>query len=100
MKSLFKFLTLSTALLAANPLKAREVILLENLSNEESGKMVIKILEEKFNVPLKLITYKRPNGKCTEKSEAILQLCLKADGELDIVKVDRFIMENSFSAFF
>ncbi len=98
MKSLSKILL--CFFISTQSLLAREVILLENLADEETGKIVMKILEEKFNVPRQLITYRKPAEGCAKKSEAVLQLCLKTNGELDIVKVDRFVMENSFSAFF
>ena len=100
MKFLFKITLLLQFLFLSPSLKAREVILLENLDTDETGNLVIKILEEKFNIPRSLITYKKPNSNCTKKSEAILQLCLKPHAELEIVKIDRFVMENSFDAFF
>lgn len=80
--------------------QGRDVILVENLANKESGELLLKVLEEKFNIPKQLITYKSEVTECMQKTEAILQLCMRADGELDIVKIDRFIVQNSLSVFF
>jgi hypothetical protein len=97
MKYLSKALlmALSTACLEVY---ARDIIVLENMADKSSGDLVIKILEEKFNIPRQLIAYR--NSECSKSSEAILQLCMRANGELDIVKVDRFVMKNSFGVFF
>lgn len=98
MKFQFKVILL-TAFLSTSAL-ARDIILIENQGSLESGQMLVRILESKFNMPRKFITYKKISGPCKKTSEAILQLCLKNDGELDIVKIDKFVMENSIGAFF
>lgn len=97
MKFLFKILliTFSTSF---NRGYARDIIVLENMADRASGDLVIKILEGKFNIPKQLISYR--NSECSKSTEAILQLCMRSNGELDIVKIDRFIMKNSFGVFF
>ena len=79
---------------------ARDIILVENLASKDSGELLLKILEEKFNIPKQLIIYKEHISECSKKSEAILQLCMQANGDLDIVKINRFVIENSLSVFF
>jgi hypothetical protein len=90
---------LITLPLITNITHARDVILIENLSTEDSGTLLLKILEEKFNIPKQLIAYRR-QLTCSKNSEAIIQLCMRADGELDIIKMDKFIVQNSLSVFF
>lgn len=98
MKFLFKFI-LPAALFSGTTTFARDIILIENQSTLEAGRMLVRVLETKFNMPRKFITYKPISGPCKKNSEAILQLCLRNDGELDIVKIDKFVMENSIGAF-
>lgn len=97
MKSLFKSLLIS--LVAINASFARDIILIENQASVDEGKLLIRILEEKFNIPRKLISYKRISGHCKTTSDAIMQLCLKNNGELEVIKVDRFVVENSIGVF-
>ena len=80
-------------------LQARDVILIENLASHDEGKMLIRILKEKFHIPQKLITYKTPASECSKSADAIMQLCLKNDGEMEIIKLNKFVIENSLRAF-
>jgi hypothetical protein len=32
-------------------------------------------------------------------SDAIMQLCLKKNGEMEIVKINKFVVENTFRVF-
>lgn len=77
----------------------RDVILIENKGTIEDAQIVIKILQEKFNIPRKLITLKNITSECSKASDAIMQLCVKADGEMDIVKVNKFVVENTLRVF-
>jgi len=97
MKSQFKLATL--LLLTTYNVHARDVILVENQGGIEQGQLLIKILQEKFNIPRKLITYKNINNECAKESDAIMQLCLKNDGEMEIVKMNKFVIENSLRVF-
>lgn len=96
MKCLYKILSLT---LLTSSLYARDIILVENQAGPEEGKLLMKILQEKFNVPAKLITYRTPENGCAKKSEAIMQLCMKKDGELEIVKINRLVIERAFGVF-
>lgn len=78
---------------------ARDIILVENLASNEEGSMLKKIIEEKFNIPKSIVTYKSMTS-CSTDTEAIMHLCLKRNGELEIVKVNRFVVKNSLSAFY
>lgn len=97
MKFLFKTILVSSLFITT--CMARDIILIENQATHEEGKLLVKIIEEKFNIPRKLITYKRLSGACRKSSEAIMQLCLKSNGELEVVKVERFVVENSMGIF-
>lgn len=82
----------------ASSLHARDIILLENLATPAEGEMVLNILQKKFNLPRRLITFKNKTN-CKTSSEAIVQLCLKASGELDIVKINKSVVEETLSVF-
>lgn len=99
MKSHFKYLLIATALACSTKVFSRDVILIENQGSEESGQMLLKIIQNKFNIPRKLIAYRSVKKDCMKTSEAIMQLCLKADGEMDIVKINKFVVENTFRVF-
>lgn len=99
MKFQFKaIITCSLITLSLNPLHARDIILLENLGTNAEGEVVLNILQKKFNLPRRLITYKNKNS-CNKNSEAIMHLCLKANGELDIVKMNKFVVEETLGVF-
>lgn len=89
----FLILTLSASALS------RDIILVENLASKEEGQLLVRIMETKFNIPKNLVTY-QIKKQCSGKTEAIMHLCLKEDGELEIIKVNRFVVKNSLSAFF
>lgn len=78
---------------------SRDIILVENLASKEEGQVLMNIIASKFKIPKNLVSYLKTN-KCSVKTEAIMHLCLKQDGELEIVKVNRFVVKNSLSAFY
>lgn len=86
-------------ILIANDLLARDIILVENLATKEEGQMLLKILEMKFKIPHSMLTFK-DTQKCSLKTEAIMHLCLQQNGELDVLKVNRYVVNNSLSSFF
>ncbi len=96
MKCLYKFILLTSL---TSSLYARDIILVENKATAEEGKLLLKILQEKFNVPRKLISYKVPESECAKKSDAIMHLCLKENGELEIVKMNKLVMDRAFGVF-
>lgn len=95
MKLLFSLL-LVTAIQAG---QCREIILVENLASSDEGKMLLSIIEEKFNIPKSMVTYKAQK-ECSINSEAIMHLCLRQNGELDVLRVNRFVVKNSLSTFY
>lgn len=99
MKSHFKSVLIALTLLTSLEAHSREVILIENLSTPEAGQMLLKIIQQKFNIPRKLITYRSVNRECMKTSDSIMQLCLRADGEMDIVKINKFVIEQTFRVF-
>lgn len=96
MKRLFSLIAL---MLVSECSFARDIILVENEASLSEGQMLLQIMEKKFNVPKTLVTY-QPIKTCSRPTDAIMHLCLKADGNLEILKVNRFVMKNSFGAFF
>jgi hypothetical protein len=84
--------------LLTSGLYARDIILVENLGPPAGGELLLKILQEKFNIPRKLIHYKMKQS-CEKNSEAIMQLCLKADGEMEIMKMNKYVVEQTLGAF-
>lgn len=99
MKSIFNLCLAGIILMALNQAQCREIILLENMASLSEGQMLRKILETKFQLPRSLITLKNIKTECEEKSEAVIHLCLKADGELKVIKMNQFVVKNSFGIF-
>ncbi len=89
----------SLILLFSLNLHARDVILIENKARPDELKMVLKILQEKFNIPKKLITIRSIVNDCAKDSDAIMQLCLKENAELEIVKMNKFVVEKTLRVF-
>lgn len=98
MKSTFKFIVV-LYLVSISSSHARDIILLENMASHAEGQVVLKLIQNKFNIPRRLITYRNVNNECTKNSEAIMQLCVKNDGTLEVVKVNKFAVENSLRVF-
>ena len=103
MKLAFEFVFLSLLachlFLISSKLHAREVILIENLSSPAEGELVRTILIKKFHLPKELITLKNDEHDCQQKSEAIVHLCLNADGNLEIKKMNQYVVKNSLGVF-
>lgn len=99
MKSIFRTTLLITTISLSNNAHARDVILVENLASHNEGEMLLKIIQDKFKIPKKLITYRMVASECSKHAEAIMQLCLKSNGELEVVKVNKFAVENSLRVF-
>ncbi|MDD4972801.1 MAG: hypothetical protein PHY93_00540 [Bacteriovorax sp.] len=99
MKSIFKSLICCYLIFICPKLFAREVVLIENLATISEGELLKSILIKKFHLPRELITLKNTSQACEIKSEAIIHLCLEANGELLIKKMNQFIVRNSLGVF-
>jgi hypothetical protein len=88
-----------TFLLTTTPSSSREVILIENLGSNDLGIMLENILITKFHLPKELITRKNIQLGCESRTDAIIHLCLRADGELEIKKMDQYVVKNSLGVF-
>lgn len=99
MKSHFKSFLVAMVVAHSTASYSRDIILIENLADNQSGQTLLRIIQQKFNIPRKLITYRNVNRECMKKSDAIMQLCLKANGEMDIVKINKFVIEETFRVF-
>lgn len=80
-------------------LYAREIILIENLTDPIHGKTLISILNQKYQLPQKLITYNLQKDQCTKGSDAILHLCIKRNGDIDVLKYEQKVLEKMLSVF-
>lgn len=78
---------------------ARDIILIENQASLEEGQLLKKILNKNFRLPLELITIKNINQDCENKTDAIVHLCLLKNGELEIKKINHYVVKNSLSVF-
>jgi len=99
MKWIFKLPLIFLLILTSPLVNSRDIILIENQASAEEGKLLTKILVNKFHLPLELITQKNTNKACEFRSEAIIHFCLLPDGELKVVKMNQYIVKNSLSVF-
>ncbi len=99
MKLIYSAITLCYLILISPRAMSREVILIENLATTAEGELLTNILVKKFNIPRELITLKNTNGPCEAKSEAIVHLCLDAEGELQIRRINHYVVKNSLGVF-
>jgi hypothetical protein len=95
MKLIFSFLVL----FIVSSAWCRDIILIEHIENQETAKLVKKILITKFQIPEKLIQTTGIKNQCSIQTEAILHLCILKDGELEIKKMNKYILSRSFNIF-
>lgn len=99
MKLIFKTLPWCFLILSAPQLFARDIVLIENLASVSEGELLKSILMKKFHLPRELITLRNTHHPCESRSEAIIHLCLEANGELLIKKMNQYIVQNSLGVF-
>jgi|GEM_PF-806357 len=99
MKWFFKTCIAALILVSGFEAGARDVVLVESLAGLESGLMVKKILMGKFQFPEKLITLRIIKTNCEANSDAIVHLCLLPSGDLQVLKMNDFVVKNSFGIF-
>jgi hypothetical protein len=99
MKWCFNFCLAALILLPAKSVFARDVILIESLAGQEQGLLLRKILTGKFQFPEKLITLRIITTGCETKSDAIVHLCLLPSGDLQVLKMNEYVVKNSFGIF-
>jgi ribulose bisphosphate carboxylase small subunit len=78
---------------------ARDIVLIENLSSKEEGEIVKKILNQKYKIPLELISLKHLEQSCSTKSEAVIHICIDESGELKVAKMNKYVVKNALSVF-
>jgi hypothetical protein len=101
MKLIFKFiLPFCLATTIVRTVYSREVILIENRSSKTDGELLRKILVKKFNLPIELIVLRNIGTDCELHTESIIHLCLDKNGNLEIRKFNKYIVENSLGVFF
>lgn len=98
MNTLFKALLIMSTLGFFSLAYAREIILIENLAGPAEEKMLTRILKEKFNIPESFIKVNQKRA-CKLNQDAIMHLCLRADGELDVLKIETYAIENMLRTF-
>ncbi|MGZ3787926.1 MAG: hypothetical protein ACXVLQ_05350 [Bacteriovorax sp.] len=98
MKSVSK-ISLCLMMLSSSPLFSRDIVLVENQASLEEGTLLKNILVKKFHLPQELITLRNIKTACETKSEAIVHLCLDPNGELQIKKMNQYVVKNSLGVF-
>jgi hypothetical protein len=78
---------------------ARDIVLIENQSSKEEGEIVKKILNQKYKIPEELIKLKDIESKCTNNTEAIIHLCIDRNGELNVERMNKFVVKNALEFF-
>ena len=78
----------------------RDIVVIEHIQNSETAKIVKNILINKFQLPEILIQTSSQNDACTVHSDAILHLCILKNGELEIKKINNYILKSAFNIFF
>jgi predicted nucleic acid-binding protein len=76
----------------------REIILVENLASQREGEVLKDLLINKFNIPIQLMTFKKANHLCSHSPESVLHICLKKNGEIEILRMNKEILEKNLSA--
>ena len=76
----------------------REIILVENLASQMEGEVLKDLLINKFNIPIQLMTFKKAIHTCSHSPESILHICLKENGEIEILKMNKEILEKNLSS--
>ena len=91
-------IAISIISILSGSLYARDIILIENLATQAEGEALISILQKQFSIPRRLITLKNKKV-CQKNTEAIMHLCLRINSELEIVKMNKFVVEETLAAF-
>lgn len=91
-------MVISIMTILTSSLYARDVILIENLASQAEGEALVGILQKQFSIPRRLITLKNKKV-CQKNTEAIMHLCLRVNSELEIVKMNKFVVEETLAAF-
>lgn len=99
MKLIYKSFMLCFLLLLSPRLWSRDIVLIENQATSSEGELLKKILTKKYHIPRELITLRNTTSACEKKSEAIIHLCLGANGELQVEKMNQFVVKNSLGVF-
>jgi hypothetical protein len=99
MKLIFNISLLCCLIFSSTIASAREIILIENLATSSEGDLLVNILVKKFRLPKELITLRNTNLPCETKSDAIIHLCLEANGELQVKKMNQYVVKNSLGVF-
>lgn len=78
----------------------REIIIIEHIQNNETASMLKNILVTKFQLPEALIKIRSQVDACSIQTDAILHLCVQKDGELEIKKINKYVLKSAFNIFF
>lgn len=101
MKLIFKtiFLVMITLQCISSTVLCRDIVLIENRGPMETGVLLKTILMDKYHFPANIITLRATGQDCQKKSDSIIHLCIDKNGELEIKKINEFIVQNSLSVF-
>ena len=98
MKLIFNLLTLSLLTSLSPSVFAREIIYIQSLESSENNLRLKNILKDKFNMPDEFIKIVKTNN-CKTNIDSVMLMCLKVPMELEILKVDKSVVENVLGEF-
>jgi hypothetical protein len=81
-------------------LLARDIVVIDNLASSIEGQTLTQLIQSKVGIPKKFIKLINGASECSKKSDAILQVCLLKNGEIEIIKKNDDVLENLKSSFF
>ncbi|MCY4524754.1 MAG: hypothetical protein OXB84_08450 [Halobacteriovoraceae bacterium] len=95
MKLFFKAIVLLWPVL----LSARNIIVITYAKQDEKASLVQRLMQERLNIPPRLIRTKRQEIPCAPQKDAIMQVCLSDDGKILFPVLKKEILARSFKIF-
>lgn len=97
MKLIFKILVF--LLFMSGMAHARDIIIIDHIHNLAVAKTVHALLINKFNMPKAFIRINESETQCQRSKESIMHLCVKENGDLDVINLNNYLLKSSFNIF-
>lgn len=78
---------------------ARDIIIITYGIQKDKALLVERLLKEEMKIPDRLIRRRRQRKPCQKSLDAILQICLKDDGEMSFPVAKKDVVTQSFNVF-
>ena len=78
---------------------ARDIIVITYGTQGAKAQLVEKMVKDKMKIPPRLIKRRWQKDPCEKSRDAILQICLKDDGEMVFPVVKKDVIFQSFKVF-